>query len=87
MRKVEVQSPHSNYASTEIRADRPMLIKPVMLKEYFDKDGTRMYLGINGKKYYADMLDKMFNPQVKLKVLGERHKGKNADPTNHWMNE
>jgi len=86
MKKVLVQQSHNNYPTVEIRAEVPMLVKPIILKEYW-YDGTRMYKGVDGKTYIADVLDKMFSPAVKLKVLPERNKGQNADPGNRWQKE
>lgn len=84
MRKVAIHQSHTTNPTIEIRADKPMMVKPVILKEYWE-DGVRMYKAIDERIFFADKYDEMFLCKVKLKVLSERHKGKNADSTREWM--
>lgn len=85
MKKIQVPQRHKG-SSMEIRAERPMQVAPLIVKEYFDADGTRMYITLPGSKpAFADAFDKMFKPAVQLKVKPEHSKRENIDPTSNWL--
>lgn len=87
MKKIQVRQAHKGF-STEIRAERPMQVAPLIVREYFDADGVRMYITLPGKKpVFADAFDKMFKPAVKMKIKPEHGKKENIDPSSNWIGD
>lgn len=77
-------SPAARAPRPEIRAQRPMTAKPVILKEYY-AGGQRMYRSIDGRRYIADAFDRTFIPQVKMAVIPRNFKSVRSDGTKLFM--
>lgn len=86
MKKQRVPQQGNPYLTTEIKAERPLMVKPLIIREYFDKDGVRMYKTHPGGPYIADVYDKVFlNSTSSQQIKPDHYKGLNADKTKLWM--
>lgn len=55
-----------------------------MKREYYEGQ-VRMYEGMTGKKFYADIYDKMMVPEKSKVVQMKSWKGENPDRRNNWI--
>lgn len=57
-----------------------------MKRQYYD-GSVRMYEGLTGRTYIADIYDKMMNPVKSKPVVNKTWKGVNANRRNNWIND
>lgn len=64
------------------RAERSSTIKPAIKRQFFQgkgKERTRMYETTDGRTFIAEVYDRNFVPQVKVRMLPKNHKSKSID--------
>jgi hypothetical protein len=76
----EVVHHRGTNTTRDFSANKVSFTKPEIKKEYFDKDGQRMYKTVDGRTFIADVFDKTFNQGIKLKMKPKNFKAKSIDP-------
>ena len=82
MQKVPIQI--GTRVDYDFRPEVPYSKRPQILGEFY-KFGKRMYQGLVGKEYDADMFDNYFKPKFTGKVLRKHHKGSNPNSQTEFL--